>query len=119
MVDDEEPLRIALQRFLTGEGHEVCTAESGTAALARLEQERFDVLVLDMRMPDMSGKQIYERLAKQKPHLARRVIFTTGDTVSADLRQFLTETGQPFIPKPFEFRAIVNALSDDRFDNGH
>lgn len=119
VVDDEEPLRIALHRFLTGEGHEVCTAESGTAALARLEQERFDVLVLDMRMPDMSGKQIYERLAKQQPHLARRVIFTTGDTVSAELRQFLTETGQPFIPKPFEFRAIVSALSDDRFDNGH
>ncbi len=118
VVDDEEPLRIALHRFLSGEGHQVCTAESGSAALARLEHETFDALVLDMRMPDMSGKQIYERLAKKSPLMAQRVIFTTGDTVSADLRQFLKETGQPFIPKPFEFRAIVNALSEDRFANG-
>jgi two-component system NtrC family sensor kinase len=110
VVDDEEPLRIALERYLSGLGHAVTATGSGTDALRSIALEPFDALILDMRMPDMSGKQLFERLRAKAPELARRVVFTTGDTVSRDLRSFLQKSGQPFVSKPFKFEDIVQAL---------
>jgi len=61
-------------------------------------------------MPDVSGQQIFQRWSADRPDLAERVVFLTGDIVSADLQDFLTSTGRPFLPKPFEFDAVVRAL---------
>lgn len=110
VVDDEEPLRIALERFLSGEGHSVHATGSGTDALECVATQTFDAVILDMRMPDMSGKQFFERLRERCPELACRVIFTTGDTVSTELRTFLQQSGQPFVAKPFKFEDIVQVL---------
>ncbi|HWE42854.1 MAG TPA: PAS domain S-box protein [Gemmatimonadaceae bacterium] len=111
VVDDEEPIRMALERFLASAGHEVVTVASGSEAIWRGEgDEVFDAILLDMRMPDVSGQQIFQRWSADRPDLAERVVFLTGDIVSADLQQFLTSTGRPFLPKPFEFDAVVRAL---------
>ena len=115
VVDDEEPIRVALERFLTSAGHAVVTVSSGSEAIWRAEgEEVFDVVLLDMRMPDVSGQQIFERWSKERPDLAQRVVFLTGDIVSADLQGFLNGTGRPFLPKPFEFEAVVRALPTRR-----
>jgi CheY-like chemotaxis protein len=111
VVDDEEPIRMALERFLTSLGHEVVTVSSGSEAIWRGEgEEIFDAVLLDMRMPDVSGQQIFQRWSADRPDLAARVVFLTGDIVSADLQQFLNSTGRPFLPKPFEFDEVVRAL---------
>jgi len=115
VVDDEEPIRMALERFLTTAGHHVVTVASGSEAIWRGEgDEVFDAVLLDMRMPDVSGQQIFQRWSADRPDLAERVVFLTGDIVSADLQQFLTSTGRPFLPKPFEFDAVVQALPGRR-----
>ena len=72
--------------------------------------DSFDVILLDMRMPDISGQQIYERWKLERPELTPRVIFLTGDIVSTDLQEFLKSTGRPYLPKPFEFEAILRLL---------
>ncbi|NUQ91982.1 MAG: PAS domain S-box protein [Gemmatimonadaceae bacterium] len=111
VVDDEEPIRVALDRFLSSAGHEVVTVSSGSEAIWRAEgDETFDAVLLDMRMPDVSGQQIFERWSKDRPDLVQRVIFLTGDIVSTDLQAFLSATGRPFLPKPFEFEDVIRAL---------
>ncbi|HEX2778793.1 MAG TPA: PAS domain S-box protein [Gemmatimonadaceae bacterium] len=115
VVDDEEPIRVALERYLSSVGHQVVTVSSGSEAIWRAEgDETFDVVLLDMRMPDVSGQQIFERWSKERPDLAKRVVFLTGDIVSTDLQAFLNGTGRPFLPKPFEFEAVVRALPSRR-----
>ncbi|MGH7665124.1 MAG: hybrid sensor histidine kinase/response regulator [Gemmatimonadaceae bacterium] len=110
VIDDEEPLRLALDRYLTATGHAVASTGAGTHGLVLAANEPFDAVILDMRMPDMSGQQFFARLKVDVPALAERVIFITGDTVSRDLLAFLEGTGRPFIAKPFEFTDLQNAL---------
>ncbi|MFL5615899.1 MAG: response regulator [Gemmatimonadaceae bacterium] len=84
--------------------------DSGGAAIAAARNEAFDAVLLDMRMPDVSGKQVFEQWHREQPALARPVVFLTGDIVSRDLQQFLASTGRPFIAKPFELEAVVRVL---------
>ena len=111
VADDELPIRMALERFLSAEGHTVTTVGSGGEVLSRAAAgEVYDVVLLDMRMPDVSGKQIFERWQQGGVELANRVAFLTGDIVSADLQSFLEATGRPYLPKPFELDAILRIL---------
>ncbi|HET8712700.1 MAG TPA: PAS domain S-box protein [Gemmatimonadales bacterium] len=110
VVDDEASVRVSLQRYLSGKGHEVETTASGEDALSRLKASKYDAVILDMRMPDLSGEQLFERLRSNDPSHAERVIFTTGDLVNEQMRRFLDGTGRPYVPKPFEFSSFDQAL---------
>jgi two-component system NtrC family sensor kinase len=110
VVDDEASVRVSLQRYLTGRGHQVETTASGQDALNRLRVVRYDAVILDMRMPDLSGEQLFERLRSSDPGHAERVIFTTGDLVNEQMRRFLDGTGRPCVPKPFEFASFDQVL---------
>ena len=110
VADDEEPIRVALERYLSRAGHRVSVASTGTEALDHANASEFDVILLDMRMPDLSGQQIFELWASDKPDFAGRVIFLTGDTVSADLQAFLVGSGRPYVAKPFLFEDVLAAL---------
>ena len=110
VVDDEASVRVSLQRYLAGRGHEVETTASGEDALTRLKASKYDAVIVDMRMPDLSGEQLFERLRSDDPVHAERVIFTTGDLVNEQMRRFLDGTGRPCVPKPFEFASFDQAL---------
>src|SRR5712691_710076 len=110
VVDDEASVRVSLQRYLSSRGHEVETTSSGREALARLRESKFDAVIVDMRMPDLSGEQLYRQLETADPEHAARVIFTTGQLVDEQVRTFLASTGRPYVPKPFEFSAFDQAL---------
>ena len=110
VVDDEASVRVSLQRYLAGKGHQVETTASGEDALIRLKDAKYDAVILDMRMPDLSGEQLFERLRSNDPSHAERVIFTTGDLVNDQMRRFLDGTGRPCVSKPFEFASFDQAL---------
>jgi two-component system, NtrC family, sensor kinase len=111
VADDEEPIRVALERYLTSQGFDVVTVGSGTEASWRAEgDEEFDVILLDIRMPDVSGKQLFEEWRRRGSRLSERVVFLTGDIVSPDLQAFLAGTGRPYLSKPFDFADVVSAL---------
>lgn len=110
VVDDEASVRVSLQRYLAGRGHQVETTASGQDALNRLRDVRYDAVILDMRMPDLSGEQLFERLRSSDPSHAERVIFTTGDLVNEQMRRFLDGTGRPCVAKPFEFASFDQVL---------
>jgi two-component system NtrC family sensor kinase len=116
VVDDEAEIREALAEILTGAQHRVVTASSGREALARMAAEHYDVILTDIRMPDLDGRALYEEIERRWPGRAGRVVFVTGDTLASALRGFVSESGRPVIEKPFlpsEVRRVVAELATD------
>jgi PAS domain S-box-containing protein len=114
VVDDEEEIREALAEILTGAHHRVVTASSGREALERMAVEHYDVILTDIRMPDLDGRALYGEIERRWPGQAARVIFVTGDTLATALREFVDESGRPVIEKPFlpsEVRRVVAELA--------
>jgi two-component system NtrC family sensor kinase len=115
VVDDEPGLVDLMRAFLESAGYEVAGAESGALALALLAEARFDLIVSDLRMPDIDGAALWRVVRQDHPALARRMLFVTGDTLSANASAFLAEARCPGLDKPFtkaELLRAVQALLD-------
>ena len=110
IIDDEESIRHALRRYFERRGWAVEEAASGEDALALLERAgpsaTFDVVLCDLKMPGISGQELYTRLQRERPALAQRFIFATGDAGAPDVADFLGEVGVPVLEKPFELGAL-------------
>jgi len=114
VVDDEADLRAMVADMLRPDGHGVIVAASGREALEVLAREPVDLVLCDLRMPDLDGPGLHERLCSDFPALAERVAFVTGDTLSPAANAFLKRTGAPVLTKPFapaELRAMVARLA--------
>ncbi|HXI04633.1 MAG TPA: response regulator, partial [Candidatus Saccharimonadales bacterium] len=109
VVDDEPVVQDLLADFL-GNEFEVHKAFDGRQGLALAESTAFDVIFLDIRMPDMSGREMYEALRSIRPAMADRVVFTTGDVVQEQTREFLDSVSQPCLPKPFSLSAVTEIV---------
>jgi DNA-binding NtrC family response regulator len=112
VVEDEPVISRLCQRILIAEGFDVDTAMNGLIAKKMADDRSYDLCLSDIRTPDMNGIQLYEYLEQEHPELARRVIFTTGDVMSASIAQFLKETKRPFLPKPFTPDELKQAIRD-------
>ncbi|WP_284620680.1 PAS domain S-box protein [Aquabacterium humicola] len=110
VVDDEPELADVMRTMLEAAGFEVLTAESGAVALEMLSLERFDALVSDIRMPDMDGATLWRKVKERDAALADRMLLVTGDTLSLDVRQFLSESGCQALDKPFSSSELVGAV---------
>ncbi len=113
VVDDEPMIGAAVRRMLSPE-HEVLAVTSAREAIGRLSQgERFDVILCDLMMPDMTGRAFYAELSRLAPEQAEKVIFMTGDTFSSRAREFLDQVRNPRVEKPFDvgvLKALVQSL---------
>ena len=107
-VDDEPSMRAGVEAFGRLRGFEVVTAGDGREALERIRTTGFDAVVTDIRMPEMDGLQLYDALRKERPGLASRLIFITGDVVSSS-GQFAAAK-QPTLNKPFSFERLEDLL---------
>ncbi|HEY7408274.1 MAG TPA: response regulator, partial [Gemmatimonadaceae bacterium] len=110
IVDDEPALRAALSLYLEREGHTVDAVASGREALEHARSRRYDAILLDLRMPDMSGDLLFEELQASDPEHAARVVFATGDADSQTARSFLDQSGRPWIVKPFALEDVAELL---------
>ncbi len=113
VVDDEADVREALAEILAGSGHRVAVAASGREALERMAWERFDVVLTDIRMPDLDGRGLYREIERRWPERTAQVVFVTGDTLTSALRAFAEESGRPVIEKPFlpgDVRRIIEEV---------
>jgi PAS domain S-box-containing protein len=116
VVDDEAGIRESLAEILCGARHRVVTASSGREALERMAVEYYDVILTDVRMPDLDGRALYAQIEQRWPRQAARVVFVTGDTLASELREFVRNSGRLVIEKPFlpsEVRRIVAELAAD------
>jgi PAS domain S-box-containing protein len=111
LIDDDPAVAESLIAMLRREGLTVRGAATGNEGLAILARERFDAIFLDVRLPDISGKEVYARLAVEQPAMARRVVFVTGGlwrVGSRGLRERLPV--QPTLSKPCTAAQIREVL---------
>jgi signal transduction histidine kinase len=113
VVDDEPAMGRALQRSLR-EHMDVVTLTNGKEAIGRIAAgERFDAILSDVMMPEVTGMELYERVAEIAPDQAQRMIFVTGGAFTTAAREFLDQVPNPRIEKPVEatnLLAIVAGL---------
>ncbi|MEX2178871.1 MAG: ATP-binding protein [Gemmatimonadaceae bacterium] len=109
-VDDEPALRSGMEAYGAMRGFTVYTAFDGESALAVLQGTSVDAVVCDLRMPGMDGFTLHERLRKERPGLAARTVFITGDVVSTGVRSSNPASRQPLLTKPFSFEKLEDAV---------
>jgi two-component system NtrC family sensor kinase len=117
VVDDEPGIRDVLGAILGECGYVVDCVGNGIEALERMKANPYDLVITDMCMPEMDGEKLYECVRDTNPQLARRMIFVTGDTVSAKSRAFLERTRCRWLSKPFNIRDVEIAV--ERFLSEH
>lgn len=108
VVDDDEPLRTLFSRFLGRLGQDAVIATDGRVALDLLQHERFDLLITDLGMPDLSGRQVAQRARALCPDLP--IILTTGwgETMTPDKLAEMQVSA--LLPKPFTFDSLAATL---------
>jgi len=113
IVDDEPLVSQAIRRALQRD-HEVMVLTSAREAHARLTGgEQFDVILCDIMMPEMSGIDLHEELARVAPALAERMVFLTGGAFTPRAREFLSQIKNPCVEKPFlprDLQDLVRSL---------
>ena len=117
VVDDEEVI-LSLLRLIYGKaGNRIETAKNGRKALEKLETDSFDLILADLRMPEMDGEQFFAHLKEKSPELTSRIIFMTGDAISDKTQQFFEKNRLPYLIKPFDMNdlktLILNIFSEN------
>jgi CheY-like chemotaxis protein len=110
-VDDEPLIINFISRVLQKEGYYVDTADEADKALSLLKTREYDVILLDIKMPEMDGIELYYYIKTLSEALVDKVIFITGDVMSLDTHRFLEKTCSVYLPKPFDadaLREVVN-----------
>ncbi|HYY05740.1 MAG TPA: response regulator [Candidatus Limnocylindria bacterium] len=120
VIDDDPLFAKLLADVLETDGHLTTTAANGVEALALLANQAFDLIMIDVRMPELDGPAFYRELERRNPDQARRVMFMTGGAVGAETAELLSTVRTPVLRKPLdveEIRATVQRffLAADSF----
>ncbi len=114
LIDDDPDVAEALTAMLVKEGLQVVHAATATEGLALLESDTWDVIFLDVRLPDLPGPEIYRRLADTNVGLAQRVVFVTGGVWRSESRLRQELPPAPVLPKPCTQAAVRDVLRQIR-----
>lgn len=110
VIDDEEIVGRTVERILM-RLHDVQLETNPRAALSRLARESFDVVLCDVTMPNVSGRQVYETVLAGNPELAKRIVFLTGGALSDELEQFLAGLTNVVVHKPFSVDKLLSIVA--------
>ncbi|HEY8614808.1 hybrid sensor histidine kinase/response regulator [Phenylobacterium sp.] len=111
IVDDVADNRTILGRRFQRRGFEIAEAESGRGALEMIAAGDFDVVLLDVMMPDMNGLEVLRRIREQYNDVQLPVIMVTGKTESQDIVEALTAGANDYITKPVDFAVALARVS--------
>jgi signal transduction histidine kinase len=112
VVEDEAALGAAVSEALADAGFTVRLAGDGVEALERLQEQPYDLIVCDLKMPRLDGTAFYRRLEAEHPAMARRILFVTGDVAGTEAERFLEESGCRWLPKPFRLKDLLKAAGE-------
>lgn len=110
LVEDDPLVRKSIVKILELGGFTVSAVSNGLAALSELRDQRFSAIVTDLKLPFLRGDDFFRQVQELFPDLASRIVFVTGWGHDQQIREFLEETGQPCLPKPFEAKDLVAAI---------
>jgi CheY-like chemotaxis protein len=107
----EEAIRKPVSMILAKSGHTVETTADATEALVKLESASYDIALMDIRMPGMSGMEFYNNIKPRRPEFAGRFIFITGDVSDQNTRYFIEKNKLAYITKPFDRKALLDKVN--------
>ncbi len=110
VVDDEDATLRLLDELLAQHGQVVEVAREGAEALRKLGHTHYDIILCDVRMPGISGDDLYTHIKQRWPERVERIVFLTGDVANASTRAFLKKVGRPVVEKPFEMADLIRVL---------
>ena len=113
VVDDEDNLRDVLVEVLKRDGHEVDSAVDGAEGRLRAEEHRYDLVVTDLRMPNLEGPDLYRAIRERYADNPPRFIFMSANTGIEEYATFLAETGEPALEKPFNLADMRQGVQQD------
>jgi PAS domain S-box-containing protein len=111
VVDDEPVIRQFISQVLGEQGHTVETVDNAASALKMVKSKRYRLILLDIKMPGMSGVELYKQFQKIAPSLTKRIVFITGDVMGKRTLDFLDKTKTPYMMKPFEARELKTQIN--------
>ena len=112
LVDDEEALRLVVAERLTDEGFDVVEAASGEAALEQLQRFAFDVIISDLRLPGLDGRQVIDAALERYPGILAIVV--TGYATVKDAVDIIKRGASDFVAKPFQFDELLHVINSAR-----
>ena len=117
VVDDEPHIRDLLTRFLEMQHYTVDLAEEGKEACRKLTTVSYDCILLDLKMPGMSGREVFRLIQESDQRVANKVIFITGDASDTATRDFIAMATNPVVLKPFHLddvcRQVLQVVESD------
>ncbi len=123
VVEDEAAIRRFYRRFLEPRGYELVIAPTGDGAMRLLESgEDFDVILLDIRLPGVSGRALWKLMQMKRPELCSRVILVSGDILGESTQQLVRQANRPYLEKPFtteELLATIEAVLEAPRSNSY
>src|SRR5579862_9118872 len=108
LVEDEAPLRQAIAEQLRDRGYLVEQADSGEAAIAKLADFAFDIIVTDLRLPGIDGSVVVEAAVERYPHIVAIVV--TGYGTVKDAVEAIKRGASDFVSKPFQIDELLHVL---------
>ena len=112
IVDDDEMVLIALNELLRPEGYEVHTFSSGTEALKKLDQNSYDLLMLDIIMPEMDGFELCKKIRDKENFRETPIVFLTAKSQEEDRVQGIESGANLFLSKPISPEKLLGIISD-------
>ena len=106
VMDDEPAVLSLISRIISGEGYKVETASCGEEAIELIKNNSYELLLSDIKLPGLSGIDVYREIGRVDPSLQKRIIFITGDVIGSDTADFLDSTGAPYITKPIDIARL-------------
>ena len=107
IVDDEPNIVMSLEFLMRKNGYRVCIARNGTEALAAIAQTPYDLVLLDVMMPDVDGYQVCQQLRQRPDRAGTKVIFLSAKSRDADVRKGYDAGADLYLAKPFSTRQLM------------
>jgi PAS domain S-box-containing protein len=110
VVDDEAFLLECLADAIGSWGCGVTACGLAAEAIQKLQVDAYDLIVSDIRMPGLTGIQLFDWIREHQPAMAQRIIYTTGDSFDPETRTFLEQAKLPHLGKPFDLKKLKQAM---------
>ncbi|MBL7125805.1 MAG: response regulator [Dehalococcoidales bacterium] len=110
VVEDEEVVSNICRAALESEGFDVDTVADCRIAQKMINGNHYDLCLLDILIPEMSGQQLYQWLLETHPQLAEKVVFCTGLAIEGNIKKFLEKSGRPLLLKPFSLNELTSII---------
>ena len=112
LVDDEPTIVMSLEFLMRKKGYQVGIARNGTEALAAIQATPYDLVLLDVMMPDVDGYQVCRQIRERPDRTATKVILLSAKSQPADVQKGYAAGANLYIPKPFSTRQLMQKVRE-------